>query len=629
MKNIFLLLILIAISSTLVSQSNRIDDLNTQLNQQVAFHPALNENLDLSVNDLSIQDFLRGVAKQHKLNITVQGDIDGNITNNFYNAKITDVFLFLCEEYKLDIEFIGSVILFKKYSEPIKIEKPIVKTVDVKFDSVIRFLSMDLRKDSILSVARAITMATGENIIVEQSEKDKFITAFIQNRPLEDALNKMAYANNLELEKTEDNFFILKKRVIERPENDKTNTRNRKQQPVNSFNYQVKDGLVMVEAIEVPLNEVISTILNELRVSYTFYDKPTEPTTFFVDNLPENEFLSYILKGTKYSFAKNNDMYLIGNHDAEGLSTTKLIQLENRTIESVKNLIPTNLQKDLFIQEYTDLNGYIVSGSAMKINQLQEAIHQIDVITPMISIEVMIVETTRSNSISGGVSASIGNQNSSTSTGTLSPGVNVDLGTTAINDIINTINGFGAINLGNVGPNFNLKIEALEANQKLTIKSTPKIATLNGQEATLSIGATEYYLEVNNQIVNAGGGTQNILQAQQYKPVKADLSIGIKPFVSSDEQVTLNIDVVQSNFTARISENAPPGTVSRNFKSIVRVKNGEMILLGGLEENTNNNSGSGLPWISRVPVLKWIFGKRIKEKSKKKLSIFIRPTVTY
>ena len=78
-----------------------------------------------------------------------------------------------------------------------------------------------------------------------------------------------------------------------------------------------------------------------------------------------------------------------------------------------------------------------------------------------------------------------------------------------------------------------------------------------------------------------------------------------------------------------ISTTAPPGTINRDFQSLIRVKNGEMIMLGGLEENTNSSSGRGLPLISRIPVLKWIFGNRTKSKSENKLTIFIKPTIIY
>ncbi len=121
----------------------------------------------------------------------------------------------------------------------------------------------------------------------------------------------------------------------------------------------------------------------------------------------------------------------------------------------------------------------------------------------------------------------------------------------------------------------------------------------------------------------------NVLQTQQYKPVNADLSLVINPQVSGDEQITMTINVKQSSFTERISSTAPPGTINRDFQSLIRVKNGEMIMLGGLEENSASSSGSGLPLISRIPVLKWIFGNRTKSKSENKLTIFIKPTIIY
>jgi type IV pilus assembly protein PilQ len=130
-------------------------------------------------------------------------------------------------------------------------------------------------------------------------------------------------------------------------------------------------------------------------------------------------------------------------------------------------------------------------------------------------------------------------------------------------------------------------------------------------------------------LVNTAVAQQNLLQTQNWKPVNADLSITIDPQVSGDEQITMEIKVKQSSFTERVSNTAPPGSINRDFKSLVRVKNGEMIMLGGLEEDQTNNSGSGLPGLSRIPVLRWIFGNRTKTKSENKLTIFIKPTVIY
>ena len=91
----------------------------------------------------------------------------------------------------------------------------------------------------------------------------------------------------------------------------------------------------------------------------------------------------------------------------------------------------------------------------------------------------------------------------------------------------------------------------------------------------------------------------------------------------------MEIAVAQSDFTGKIEPGAPPGQVSRDFTSVIRVKDQEMILLGGLEEKTMSESGRGVPFLSRIPVIKWFFSSRTKEKSKSKLNIFIKPTVIY
>ena len=157
------------------------------------------------------------------------------------------------------------------------------------------------------------------------------------------------------------------------------------------------------------------------------------------------------------------------------------------------------------------------------------------------------------------------------------------------------------------------------------IRSTPKLATLNGHEATLKIGKTEYYLEeISNY--NYSQSTHQTL-TKQYKPVNADMTLTVKPYVSGDEQITLDINLGQSDFTTRIAQNAPPGMVTRSFTSTIRVRNGEMILLGGLEEKSSNETASGVPWLSRIPVLKWFFSNRTKSSSKSKLNIFIKPII--
>ena len=125
-------------------------------------------------------------------------------------------------------------------------------------------------------------------------------------------------------------------------------------------------------------------------------------------------------------------------------------------------------------------------------------------------------------------------------------------------------------------------------------------------------------------------GTQNPLQSESYlwKNVEASFVLDITPHVSRDSTITMDINLSQDEFTAADDEKyAPPGISKRSFTSIIKVKDGEMVLLGGIEKNLRDNSSKGLPYVSRVPVLRSIFGKTRKVKTDARLNIFIRPTI--
>jgi type IV pilus assembly protein PilQ len=116
---------------------------------------------------------------------------------------------------------------------------------------------------------------------------------------------------------------------------------------------------------------------------------------------------------------------------------------------------------------------------------------------------------------------------------------------------------------------------------------------------------------------------------QQFIPVEANLAIDIRPMVSSDDQVTLNIDVNISDFIGTTALNVPPPTSKSMFSSIIRVHSDEMIVLGGIERNEKSQDGSGIPLLSRIPVLKWFFSSRSKTTSKVVSVVFIKPTIIY
>ncbi|MBL7897572.1 MAG: type II and III secretion system protein [Crocinitomicaceae bacterium] len=382
-----------------------------------------------------------------------------------------------------------------------------------------------------------------------------------------------------------------------------------------------------VEALNTPIKDIISLASNQLGEHYFMYDVPEGNTTLKVRNVSFMELLAHVMNGTDYTFKKTENYYLIGNRKTEGLRAIELVQLQNRTIEAVIEIIPKELISDVEIKEFVELNGLILSGSYLKIEELKTFLHSVDQVVPMVQIDIIIVFSKKSSQLSTGMKAGLADQPVVTS-GEVFPGLDVTMGAETVNGLINAFNGFGIINIGAVTPNFYLSLKALESNSVIDIASTPKISTLNGHEATFSVGETSYYREevVNVQPSISGG---NVISNKVWKATDANLNITVKPFVSADEYVTLEIKVEQNDFAGKEDPAAPPNKTTQTFESLIRVKNGEMILMGGLEKDSKEDSGDGTPGLSRVPVLKWFFSSRTKNKEKSKLHIFIRPTVTY
>jgi type IV pilus assembly protein PilQ len=283
--------------------------------------------------------------------------------------------------------------------------------------------------------------------------------------------------------------------------------------------------------------------------------------------------------------------------------------------------------KGVEIKPFKELNALILSGGTPQIIEITEFLRAIDKPVVNVMIDVIVVEARKGHSVNTGIKAGVGDSTVTTK-GTLFPGIDLTLSSKSINNIIDKLDGkTGIVNLGKVAPNFYVTLEALEQNNKLDIQSTPKLSTLNGHEANLQIGQSRYYLEQTQNIT--GGVTPINSLSQRWNKVEANLAVKILPAVAGDEHITLHIEAEFSDFVEPQVTGAPPGNSTRKFVSEIRMRNEEMIVLGGLEEARNQKSGTGVPILSRIPILKWFFSSRSTSKSETKLIVFIKPTIVY
>jgi len=211
MKRIKVVLILFFLVGSITAQE-RFVDIRRTLETVSKDVIGLTEKVAFSVSNISVAEFLRGIGNAHNLNISVNSNVGGTVINNFSDAKVIDVFVHLCMEYDLNIKVVGTIMAFEKYIAPIAPKTTFSqKLPEVKYNDQTDFLSLNLKSDSIEYVVMEITKQSVNTVIIGPDvPRAKQISVFIQNRPFESALEKMAYSNGLILEKTDDRYFILK-----------------------------------------------------------------------------------------------------------------------------------------------------------------------------------------------------------------------------------------------------------------------------------------------------------------------------------------------------------------------------------------------------------------------------------
>jgi type IV pilus assembly protein PilQ len=614
-----------------------------------------------------------------------------NVSKNFLNVSVQDVLLILCKEHQLSIDFFGNILAIKKYNAPyIAKEIPVlynsskdlftadfqndslvlafrkITTVtgknlvfseealrdrkisafikEVPFDAAIdkialtnqlevtktkdNFYLFKASSEGVTRNPRRLNMSESYSFKITDTVHQLLEVSFI-DAPIENIINDVAYGLKINLA-TKKELKNIGKATI-KSDSISFNKLLNKLLEGTKHSYKLENGMyffgktkgVSVEKTEViPLvNRSIELMMQPLQNSSGFSSNQSMNNSFSQDgNFNQN------MSGRGNSITGNQRTQNTGyNRSIENRGNNYNNKNQNSNSEDLKSIFPEGVLDSLDIGTDLEQNSFIVKGNAQHIEKFKKFIKKIDKSVPLILIEVMIIEVNKSSSVSAGIDIGVGDAPVK-SQGSIFQGTDLTIGAARINKIIGGLT-IGSLNIGNVSPNFYAKIQALETNGNLKIRSTPKLSALNGHTASLSNGKRTYYTQT---LVNTVG-VENP-QTQQYEnfiPIDANLSIKIRPIVSGDGSITLSIDVQQSSFSngERVGDGAPPDIDTRQFNSTLRIRDQDVVILGGLEVDSKSNSGSGVPFLAKIPLIKWLFSKRVRTAQKSKLSVLIKPSI--
>lgn len=282
-------------------------------------------------------------------------------------------------------------------------------------------------------------------------------------------------------------------------------------------------------------------------------------------------------------------------------------------------------------------NALIVRDTESKLAVLKQLVDGLDLQVPQVQIEARIVQAdtvyARGLGIQWGIkdSSFLGNdfKFAGNATGAFAPVAGTG-GTTIPRDfIVNLpaqVGGLPSVpsigyQFGKLGPGFalDLRLSAGELLGLSKVIAAPKITTLDKREAKISQGESIPFQTTSLQ------GTQTTF-------VDANLELNVTPQITSRDpkevgkQILMKVRATRNAVGAR-SNPAGPSIDRREATTQVIVRDGETMVIGGVFVDTQNNNVQGVPYLSRIPVLGWLFKNKSESVSKQELLIFMTPTI--
>jgi general secretion pathway protein D len=288
-----------------------------------------------------------------------------------------------------------------------------------------------------------------------------------------------------------------------------------------------------------------------------------------------------------------------------------------------------------YIQADPATNALIITANEAVYRNLRTVIDQLDARRAQIHVESMIVEVTSDTAAEFGIqwAALTGNGDSRYRLGTVTGFSNG--GANLINQAIgaatdNPVPPANGLNLGlfrQVGGQLTLGAlaRALETTGNANILSMPNLVTLDNEEAKIIVGQNVPFV-TGQYTTNASGGDANVNPFQTIERQDVGLSLRVRPQVSEGGLVKMAI--YQETSTVRATSNASDIiTDKRAIETNVLVDDGQIIVLGGLIDDTVNDTNEQVPGLGDIPILGNLFKYQTRKRVKRNLMVFLRPTV--
>ncbi|MBN1587293.1 MAG: hypothetical protein JW937_07675 [Candidatus Omnitrophica bacterium] len=454
-------------------------------------------------------------------------------------------------------------------------------------------ISLDVKDMEIIDLLKIFSSRTGLNIVAGRNVKGR-VTIFLKDVRVEDALRLILEANELAFQREGNIVTVMTEREYEQmfgaPFRERTQMRS----------YSLRDAKAA---------DVAKTLLQMKTVVGRVIPDESSNTLVLIE-IPER------LKEMEQ---------LINKLDRP--IETRVFELRYAKVEELGEKLRTLLTGNVGQLSVDERTGKVViSDYAEVVAKAEEVINAFDERDRQVLIDARIIEVLLGdefrlgidweavfNKLDGSLEHSMSLPSTASPTSTSGDSsFTITLGTLAEN-------------------NFNTVIQALESMGRTDTLSNPRILAMNNEEARILVGTKEAFI-TSTVTVPATGST---ITSDNVQLVDVGVSLTVTPIISSDGYITMKVKPEVSTTGTPVTLTNPDGSErskipivkTQETETQVIVRDGEMVLLGGLIQDKIVNERDQIPIVGRIPVVGALFSNRKEYKSKSELVILLTPHI--
>jgi len=291
-----------------------------------------------------------------------------------------------------------------------------------------------------------------------------------------------------------------------------------------------------------------------------------------------------------------------------------------------------NQSETVSIQADETSNALVITAPASVFPSLRSVIQQLDIRRAQVHIEAIIAEVSLDTANELGVQWLIdGSNKGNPALSSQLPGTGPSIAATAVGvgaGVPAAIPDGLSLALGSVKEsnslNFITLIRALNTDTETNLLSTPSIVTLDNQEATIIVGQNVPFV-TGSSTSSSTDGTSNPFQTIERQDVGTTLKV--KPQINEGNTITLDIDQEVSTVSQAATSAVDLVTNKRAIKTAVQLEDGQLLVLGGLIDDTVIKVQQKVPFLGDIPFIGALFRSNSTRRIKQNLLVFIRATI--